>query len=182
MSYSESPSGLSKGGSTAAAAHGPEGSHLGPQNLYVFHDLEEAAAYAKSVNKPLFVDFTGHACVNCRKMEEQVWGEQGVIDKMRNDVVIASLYVDDKRELPADQQITVDFNGRPRKLKTIGTKWSHLQATKYLTNTQPYYVMLGPNGEDLSNGSADYEHHGSTEKFKSWLESGLELYKKAAKK
>jgi len=182
MSYSESPMGLggNGGGSSSAQAHGPEGTHRGPQGIFIFHDLDEGMAYAKEVGKPAFLDFTGHACVNCRKMEENVWGESGVIDIMQDDVVIISLHVDDKEELPAAEKIEVEYApGRFRILETIGNKWSALQTTKYKTNTQPYYIMLGPNGEDLSNGSADFENHGSAELFQAWLDEGLKLYKEA---
>ncbi|MBL4594266.1 MAG: thioredoxin family protein [Flavobacteriales bacterium] len=181
MSYSESPHGV--GGSaegSSASEHGPEGTHLGAQSLYLFHDLDEGLAYAKKVGKPAFLDFTGWACVNCRKMEENVWGEAGVLDIMREEVVIISLYVDEKEELPEEEQIEVEYApGKTRILRTIGNKWSTLQTTKYKTNTQPYYRMLGPNGEDLSNGSADYEHHGNKDDFKAWLDEGLKLYKEA---
>lgn len=182
MSYSESPHGVggSGNGSTASAEHGPEGTHLGAQGIYLFHDLDEGLAYAKKVGKPAFLDFTGWACVNCRKMEENVWGEPGVVDIMRNDVVIISLYVDDKEELPEEEKVEVEYApGRFTTLETVGNKWSALQTTKYKINTQPYYRMLGPNGEDLDNGSADYEHHGNRDDFKAWLEEGLKLYKEA---
>jgi thiol:disulfide interchange protein DsbD len=183
MSYSESPTGFggSGGGSSSSLEeHGPEGTHRGPQGIPVFHDMEEGMAYAKKIGKPAFLDFTGHACVNCRKMEENVWGEPGVIDILKDKVVIISLYVDDKRELPKEEQKEVEIApGKTRMLETVGNKWSYIQATKYKTNTQPYYRMLGPNDEDLANGSADYEHHGNTEDFKAWLEEGLKLYNEA---
>jgi thiol:disulfide interchange protein DsbD len=182
MEYSESPRGVgykalpsaSSGNNTTAHI---EGTHTGPQGLPVFHDLEEGLAHAKKVNKPVFLDFTGKACVNCRRMEEGVWGEPGVIEILRNDVVLVSLYVDDQRPLPTEEQFVTEQNGRKVNVTTIGKKWSHYQSTKYKTNTQPYYIMLGANGEDLSNGSADYEHHGNVEAFKKWLEEGLKLYK-----
>jgi len=182
MSYSESPHGVggSSGGGSSSSDHGPEGTHLGAQSLYLFHDLDEGLAYAKKVGKPAFLDFTGWACVNCRKMEENVWGEAGVLEIMRDKVVIISLYVDEKAELSKAEQIEVEIvPGKTRLLKTVGNKWSYYQTKNYKTNTQPYYRMLGPNGEDLSNGSADYEHHGNKEDFKAWLEEGLDLYKKA---
>lgn len=181
MSYSESPHGVGgSGGSGATQEHGPEGTHLGAQGLYLFHDLDEGLAYAKKVGKPAFLDFTGWACVNCRKMEENVWGESGVLEIMRDEVVIISLYVDEKAELPKEEQIEVEFApGKTRMLKTVGNKWSYYQTKNYKTNTQPYYRMLGPNGEDLSNGSADYENHGNKEDFKAWLDDGLKLYKEA---
>jgi thiol:disulfide interchange protein len=157
-----------------------EGSHPGPQNIPVFHNIEEAQSYAKSVNKPLFVDFTGYACQNCRKMEENVWGEPGIIDILRDRVVIVSLYVDDKTTLPPSEQGMFEYApGKSMEVTEIGHKWSLLQAKRYQTNTQPYYRMLGPNGEDLSNGSADYEHHKDPVNFKSWLDSGLSLYQAA---
>jgi thiol:disulfide interchange protein DsbD len=157
-----------------------EGTHPGPQKIPVFHDLVKAQAYAKSVNKPLFVDFTGYACQNCRKMEENVWGESGVLEILRDKVIIVSLYVDDKTSLPKEEQGVFEYApGKTMEVTEIGHKWSLLQATRYQTNTQPYYRMLGPNGEDLSNGSADYEHHKSPQDFKSWLDTGLTLYQSA---
>lgn len=182
MSYSESPHGVGRSGnnSSSAAEHGPEGTHLGAQGLYLFHDLEEGLAYAKKVGKPAFLDFTGWACVNCRKMEENVWGEAGVLEIMRDEVVIISLYVDEKAELPLEEQKEVEFApGKTRMLKTVGNKWSYYQTKNYKTNTQPYYRMLGPNGEDLANGSADYENHGNKDDFKAWLDEGLKLYNEA---
>ena len=178
MAYSESPNGVG-GSGNAIQQHGPEGTHVGPQGLPVFHDMDEGMAYAKKIGKPAFLDFTGHACVNCRKMEENVWGEPGVIEILRDNVVVISLYVDDKRDLPESEQKEVQVNGRTKKLRTIGNKWSYIQTVKYKTNTQPYYIMLGPNNEDLANGSADYEHHGNVSDFKAWLEKGLALYEKA---
>ncbi len=186
MSYSESPHGVggSGGGNSASIQeHGPEGTHLGAQGLYLFHDLDEGLAYAKKMGKPAFLDFTGWACVNCRKMEENVWGQPGVIDIMRDEVVIISLYVDEKAELPKEEQVEVEFApGKTRVLKTVGNKWSAYQTMNYQTNTQPYYRMLGPNGEDLANGSADYENHGNAEDFKAWLDEGLKLYTEAKAK
>ena len=182
MSYSESPRGFGGNGGAISSTQNsqPEGTHLGPQGIFIFHDLDEGLSYAKKVGKPAFLDFTGHACVNCRKMEENVWGEPGVIEIMKNDVVIISLHVDEKEELPTKEQIEVEYApGKTRILKTVGNKWSYLQTSKYNINTQPFYIMLGPNGEDLTNGSADYEHHGNRDAFKTWLEEGLKLYKEA---
>ena len=117
--------------------------------------------------------------------EESPWNRTGIIDDtvldiMKNEVVIISLYVDEKAELPVEEQVEVEYApGKNRILRTLGNKWSTLQTTKYKTNTQPYYRMLGPNGEDLSNGSADYENHGNRDDFKAWLDKGLKLYKEA---
>jgi thiol:disulfide interchange protein DsbD len=179
MQYSESPNGIGGSGSGHLATEEHiEGTHPGPQSIPVFHDLDKGLAYAKKVGKSAFLDFTGKACVNCRRMEEGVWGEPGVIEIMRNKVVIISLYVDDKRPLPLEEQEEVEVNGEMIKITTIGKKWSVFQSANYKTNTQPYYIMLGPNGEDLTNGSADYEHHGNVADFKGWLEEGLENYTK----
>ncbi len=182
MSYSESPLGFGgggSGGSNGGEEHGKD-MHLGPQNIMVFHDYDKALAHAKKVGKPLFVDFTGWNCVNCRKMEESVWGEPGVIEQLRNDVIIASLHVDERVDLPKSEWKTVEMGpGRFKEMRTYGDKWMHLQISKYKITSQPYYVMLGPNGEDLSNGPADYENHRNVSKFTSWLKNGVSLYNNA---
>ena len=179
LSYSESPSGIGTSENTNSHSENND-MHLGPQNIMVFHDLEKAEAYAKEVQKPLFVDFTGHACVNCRKMEEKVWGEPGILEILRDKMVIVSLYVDEKTALPASEHKELEYApGKKMKITQIGHKWSYLQTTRYKSNTQPYYRLLGPQNEDLDIGSADYEHHGNATDFKAWLEKGLEEYKKA---
>ena len=179
LSYSEAPQGFGNSQNTTELSSNKD-MHLGPQNIMVFHDLEKAEAYSKEVNKPLFVDFTGHACVNCRKMEEKVWGEPGVIEILRDKMIIVSLYVDEKTALPAAEHKELEYApGKKMKITEIGHKWSYLQTTRYKSNTQPYYRLLGPNSEDLEIGSADYEHHGNATAFKAWLEKGLEEYKKA---
>ena len=182
LTYSESPLGFTSEQNNRVPSENKD-MHLGPQNIMVFHDFDKAVAYAKEVNKPLFVDFTGHACVNCRKMEEKVWGELGVIEILRDKMVIVSLYVDEKTPLPASEHKVLEYApGKTMKITQVGHKWSYLQTTRFKSNTQPYYRLLGPNGEDLDVGSADYEHHGNTEDFKAWLEQGLVEYKKASDK
>jgi thiol:disulfide interchange protein DsbD len=178
LAYSESPQGV--GSSQSAQSHTDNPNmHLGPQNLQVFHDFDKAKSYAKKVNKPLFVDFTGHACVNCRKMEEKVWGEPGIIELLRDKMVIVSLYVDEKTALPKEEQGVKEYApGKTMSIREVGHKWSYLQATRYKSNTQPYYRMIGKGDQDLANGSADYEHHGNAEDFKAWLEKGIEEYQK----
>ncbi|MDG1429246.1 MAG: cytochrome c biogenesis protein CcdA [Crocinitomicaceae bacterium] len=177
--YAESPLGVGGGGGGSVAEHGPEGTHLGAQKLWLFDDLDKAQAYAKKEGKPLFLDFTGWNCVNCRKMEETVWGEPGVIEKLRDDVVVVSLYVDERTKLPKDQQRIEKVNGEDFPIKTIGDKWMFKEISEYEIATQPYYRLLGPNGEDLDNGSADYENHSSPADFQKWLEEGIKLYKEA---
>jgi thiol:disulfide interchange protein len=181
--YSESPQGVGGGGTGAPAHIEGQETHPGPHNLPLFHDYDKALAYAKKVNKPLFIDFTGKACVNCRKMEGNVWGKPGVIEILRDKVVIVSLYVDDKTELPKAEHKRVEYApGKFKNITEVGEKWSYFQASKYKKNTQPYYIMIGPDGEDLSNGGADYEHHGSTPLFKKWLDEGMAAYGKASSK
>jgi len=177
-SYSESPFGFSDSKINGSSLQKvPEGAKLTPKGIYVFDDLDKGLAYAKKVHKPAFLDFTGYACVNCRKMEDNVWGQPGVIDIMRDKVVIISLHVDDKKPLPIEEQKEVEFApGKTRILKTYGNKWSYIETSRYQTNTQPYYRMLGPNNEDLANGPADYQHTGNAKDFKKWLEQGLKLY------
>lgn len=179
--YAESPYGVggSSPASTSSTTEHVEGMHLGPQNIMVFDDYDLAIAHAKKVGKPLFVDFTGKTCVNCRKMEQSVWGEPGIIEHLRNDVVIVSLHVDDPKELPKEEQMVVDQGGRKKTLLTYGDKWMHKEIVEYNITAQPYYVMIGPNGEDLSNGSASFETHSAPSDFKDWLKEGLELYKTA---
>ena len=178
MSYSESPGGIGFSSNDNYSKNTNENTHSGPQGLPVFHDLDEGLAYAKSVNKPTFLDFTGHACINCRKMEEKVWGEEDVINILRDSVVIISLYVDDKRELPEDQHFEQEIApGKIISVTTIGDKWSAYQAKTYKSLSQPYYRMLDKNGDDLSNGSADYLNHGNRQDFLKWLRTGLKQYR-----
>lgn len=182
LNYSESPLGVGYmplSNSETGSIEIPEGTHLGPQNIYVFNDFDMAKAYAKKVGKPLFVDFTGHNCVNCRKMEQSVWGEPGIINHLRNDVVIASLHVDERIKLPKEEQIEVELSpGKKKVLKTTGDKWMYKQIKEYQVTAQPYYVMLDDEGNTLPNGSADYQNHSNPEVFKSWLKDGLNAYKK----
>ena len=177
--YSEAPGGFGGAAHVVTSSETTADMHLGPQNIQVFHDLDKAKAYALKVGKPLFVDFTGHNCVNCRKMEESVWGEPGIIDHLKEDVVIASLHVDERVDLPKAEQKTVELvPGKFKKLITTGDKWMYLQIKDYKISSQPYYVMLDAEGKQIANGAADYQHHSSPSVFKEWLEKGLALYKK----
>ena len=143
-----------------------------PLNLDVFFDYEEGMAYAKEVNKPVMIDFTGHACVNCRKMEASVWPDKDVYSRLANDYVIIQLYVDDKTALPLEEQIVSSFSGK--KIKTIGNKWSDFQASRFNANSQPYYVLLNTNGEMLAEPKgADY----NADSYLRFLDSGIEEFK-----
>lgn len=180
LSYSESPTGFGATSQLKIEQKHTEGMHLGPQGIQVFHDFDLAQAYAVEVDKPLFVDFTGHNCVNCRRMEQSVWGEPEIIDMLRDEVVIVSLHVDERIKLPKNEIKTVEIApGRMKTLITTGDKWMYKQIHDYKVTAQPYYIMKGPKGEDLGNASADYEHHSNPKDFEKWLRTGLQLYQKA---
>ncbi len=178
MQYSESPFGVgnSQGGG-AIAVHEEEGQHLGPQGIMVFHDYEEGMAYAKEVKKAAVVDFTGWACVNCRKMEEQVWSDANVKSMLSNDVVLISLHVDEREELPESEKYETTLAGKTKKVKTTGDKWMVLQANTYGTNSQPYYVFLNHDEKQMVE-PANYQDYGSVELFTDWLNRGLKEFKK----
>ncbi|MAT54208.1 MAG: hypothetical protein CMN32_06975 [Saprospirales bacterium] len=146
-----------------------------PQNLNCFKDFEEGLAYAKKMNKPIMIDFTGHACVNCRKMEEHVWPTKQVYKYLRDDYVLISLYVDEKIDLPKEEQVEVPMkSGGTRKLRTTGHKWQHFQTEYFNNNSQPYYVLLSPDGKML-NKPAPYTP--DENEYAAFLECGLQRFK-----
>ncbi|MFI5218206.1 MAG: protein-disulfide reductase DsbD family protein [Bacteroidia bacterium] len=147
--------------------------HDCPHNLNCFHDYDEGLAYAKTQGKPVMIDFTGWSCVNCRKMEDNVWSDSKVLKKLLNDYVLISLYVDDKETMPVEKQYTSATTGK--KIKTTGNKWSDFQATKYQTNSQPYYVLLD-NNEKLLAKPRGYTPDITT--YTQFLDEGLCRYEK----
>lgn len=175
MTYSESPYGVgnSKGGGAASGQILPVGAHLGAHDLIAFEDYEKGMAYAKSVNKPVLLDFTGFACVNCRKMEDYVWSKPEVLSLLKDKVVLISLYVDDKRELPENEKYTSKETGK--EIKTIGNKWSDFQITNYKANAQPYYIVLDSEGNRLSEPVG---YTPDATEYKNWLENGIAKFKK----
>jgi thiol:disulfide interchange protein DsbD len=144
-----------------------------PHNLPCFHDYDKALAYAKKVKKPLMIDFTGWACVNCRRMEEQVWSDPRVLQRLRDDVVLVSLYVDEKLELPESEQIEVQLGTKIKKLKTIGDKWAFFQVSRYKTNSQPYYVIVD-NNENMLVEPTGYDP--DVEKYIQWLDEAKQKF------
>lgn len=138
-----------------------------------FKDYEQGMAAAAAEGKPVVVDFTGFGCVNCRKMEAAVWTDPQVADKLNNDFILISLYVDDKQ--PLDKPIEVVENGRKRTLRTVGDKWSYLQRSKFGANAQPFYVILDNKGMPLA-GSYSYDENISH--YTDFLNKGLSNYKK----
>lgn len=150
-----------------------------PLGLNCFKDFEEGVAYAKVENKPILLDFTGWACVNCRKMEENVWSESDIYPILKEEYVLISLYVDDRKELPEDQQFDFQYeSGRVKTIETIGQKWGTFQTLNFNAASQPYYVLLSPDLEVLNNAV----QYTDRDTYKTWLNSGLEKYKIQAKK
>ena len=172
--YSESPLGIGGSGvSNTSPEELPKGAKLGPHGIIVFDDYENGLAYAKSVNKPIMLDFTGHACVNCRKMENNVWSDEKVLPILKNEVVLISLYVDDKRPLPANKQF-VTASGD--KIETIGDKWTEFMISKYKTNTQPLYVITDLEGNNLNSLKPTISYV-DTEEYLIWLKEGISNFK-----
>ncbi len=157
----------------------PEGAHPEscPHGLNCFHDYDQGLAYAKQVNKPILLDFTGWACANCRKMEENVWSDPGVMQRLREDFVLISLYVDDRELLPESEQRISDVTGK--KIKTIGNKWSEFQAIHYKSNAQPYYLILGHQNLVPLHEFAAYTP--SIPDYTNWLDRGKQLFYDAQK-
>jgi thiol:disulfide interchange protein len=144
-----------------------------PHELKGFYDYDDALAYSKEIGKPLFIDFTGYACANCRKMEENVWPKPEVLEKLKNNFVIASLYVDDKKELPKEKQYTSKYDDELK--VTVGDKNMDLEITKYNNNAQPYYIIEDSNGKSIVKQPIGYT---SKEEFMKFLDEGIGNYKK----
>ena len=171
QTYSESPMGFF--GNSATSEEGlPDGAEIGPHGLTVFTDYEIGLAYAKTVNKPVMLDFTGYACVNCRKMENNVWSDEKVLNVLKNDVVLISLYVDDKRELPKSEQTVSKETGN--EITTIGDKWTEFIIIKYKTNTQPFYVLIDLKEEKLNT---PISYTPNIDEYLSWLNDGISKFK-----
>lgn len=147
-----------------------------PLGLQGFFDFEEAKAYALKVNKPLFIDFTGHGCVNCRKMEENVWSDPQVLKRLQEKYVVVALYCDDKTELPSEQWYVSKVDGQEK--KTLGDQNLDFQITRFNSNAQPHYVLLDPRNDasPMVNPvafDADINH------FVSFLDQGITIYQAA---
>lgn len=180
LDYSESPYGVGNsktGGAFVSndAQELPDGGHLlAPHQILAFNDYDKGLAYAKEVGKPIMLDFTGWACVNCRKMEQNVWPKDKVLNILKNEVVLISLYVDDKRKLEEDE--VIESKLKPGKqLKYIGQKWSEFQTIKYKTNTQPFYALMGHDEEDLN---APVGYTPDAQEYLAWLREGVDNFEK----
>lgn len=177
MNYSESPYGVGftkTGGNSTTYNESdfPEHAELGPHDILAFLDYEAGLAYAKKEGKPVMIDFTGKACINCRKMEERVWSEPQILGKLKNDLVIISLYVDIKEKLPEEEQYTSETTGK--RIRTVGNKWSDFQIERYGVNAQPYYVLIDHN-EEMLNQPASYMP--DVDEYEAWLKEGIANFK-----
>ena len=170
--YSEAPYGIH--GEVPEVPDGwPPSTKAHGHGIYVVTDYNEALEFSKQEGKPLLIDFTGWACVNCRKMEENVWVDSKVLPLMTEEFIIASLYVDDLTELPSR------YNGERGKdgelFTTVGDKWMDFQVTKYKEVTQPMYVVVDGNENNVS-GKANYQTHSDPVDFQKWLEVSIKKY------
>jgi thiol:disulfide interchange protein len=182
--YSESPEGFGRKADVISSNNNShstdlaEHMHKGPNGIPAFDDYYHALEYSKKVNKPMMIDFTGWTCVNCRKMEAQVWSDPEVKRRLSEDFILVSLYVDDKKNLPAELQKEVDWFGDKRILERVGDRWSYLQNTKYLSSTQPQYWIIDGDEKHYSD-STSYDP--DIQKYIAWLDKGLAKFKEAKK-
>jgi thiol:disulfide interchange protein DsbD len=141
-----------------------------PLGINCFQDFEEGLAYAKEVNKPILLDFTGWACVNCRKMEENVWSDPDVFPIIKNNYVLISLYTDDREELPESEQFNFQFDsGRVKEIHNIAQKWGTFQDVNFNSISQPFYVLLSPDLKVLNTTIQNSD----IPTYKNWLLEGL---------
>ena len=168
--YAENPNGFGSGSAPSGDQKLSEDAHC-PLNLPCFNDLEEARVYSLQAGKPLLLDFTGWGCVNCRKMEEEVWSRPEVRKRLAEDVVLVSLYVDERTPLGEGEVRQSETSGKT--IKTIGQKWADLQAQYFNANAQPYYVLMDPKVKAPAaiNGHAAYDSDARV--FLDWLDQGL---------
>src|SRR5690606_23067581 len=145
-----------------------------PHGIDAFYDYEQALEYARQVDKPVLLDFTGWSCVNCRKMEESVWPDPQVLKRLKEDYILVSLYVDDRTELDPTEHYVSSFSGK--KIRRVGQKWSDFQASHFGTNAQPYYVVIDSDGNQLVPAQAYNEDIQNYIKF---LDSGIAAYQQS---
>ncbi|WP_299161937.1 cytochrome c biogenesis protein CcdA [uncultured Eudoraea sp.] len=144
-----------------------------PLGLNCFKDFEEGLAYAKKESKPILLDFTGWACVNCRKMEENVWSEPDIYEILNEDYVLISLYIDDRKLLPENERFDYKFDsGRVKNIESIGEKWGTFQTLNFGAASQPYYVLLSPDLEVLNSSIQNAD----SETYRNWLQLGLKNF------
>ena len=174
MTYSESPQGFGNKSASNNDSEIPEGAVYTVHNLVSFEDYDQGLAYAKKVNKPVLIDFTGKQCVNCRLMENNVWSDEKVLSILKRDVVLISLYGDNKKELPKGEWYTSEENGN--EINTIGEKWSEFQIQRFNNNSRPFYVLLNPKDEKKLNTPVPYTPN--IQEYIAWLNNGISKFKK----
>lgn len=146
-----------------------------PLGIDCFKDFDEGLAFAKKHNKPILLDFTGWACVNCRKMEENVWSEPDIFPILKEDYVLISLYVDDRKELPEAQQFDFQYDsGRVKRIENIAQKWGTFQDINFNAVSQPFYVLLSPDLEVLNSSIQNSD----ADTYRLWLLEGLQNFEK----
>lgn len=182
LEYSESPHGFGGSHTKATTANIPKDDEfdkymeINKNGIVHFkNDYDKALAYARKVGKPLLIDFTGHACANCRKTEDYVWPDPEVIKRLNNDVVLVSLYVDDKRSLDPKDYMTVNWYGKEREITDIGDKFKYMEESIYKQSTQPLYVLVDENEKPLNSARG---YNSSIEDYIKWLDEGIRNYKK----
>jgi thiol:disulfide interchange protein len=183
LEYSESPHGF--GGSSAGAsaqaslpADAEFSKYMEVNKNGIVHfknDYEHALAYSKKVGKPLLIDFTGHACANCRKTEDYVWPDPEVTKRLNNDVVLVSLYVDDKRALDPKDYMKVQWYGKEREITDIGDKFKYMEEKLYGQSSQPLYVLVDGNEQVIAPIRG---YNPSIPEYITWLQDGIDKYKK----
>lgn len=183
LEYTEAPDGFGGTKSNINSSNSnssslPKHMHRGPNGIPAFDDYYFALDYSKKVGKPIMIDFTGKACINCRKMEAEVWSNPEVKRRLAEDFILVSLYVDKKNELPLDLQTEVLWNGSGRKLKSVGDRWSYLQNTKYQSSTQPQYWIIDGDENHFSDSSS---YDSDIDKYIEWLDKGLGKFKNKKK-
>lgn len=174
LNYSESPNGFhASAGGTVQEGTLPEGAVYIVHNIPAFHDYEKGLAYAKKVNKPILIDFTGNVCTNCRLMEDNVWSDPAILSILKNDVVLVSLICDSRTKLPQSEVFESKYSGR--EITTVGEKWGDFEIGRYNSNARPYYVLLKTDESKL-NEPVGYTP--DIEEYRNWLQSGLASFKK----
>ena len=173
ISYSESPYGI-HGHAPEKDDDLPETAHYHGHGIWQIRDYKDGLEYAKKVGKPVFLDFTGFACVNCRKMEENTWPEPGVLELLKDEFVVVSLFVDDRTDLSAEQKEAYK-SWMDASITNRGSLWKKMEQKNYEEVTQPMYVILDHNERSL-NGKANYDTHSDPELFSKWLNEGLKKF------
>lgn len=174
LNYSESPFGFGgSSGNSGIDNEMPSGAVKTVHGLMAFEDYDKGLAYAKQVGKPLLLDFSGRVCTNCRKMEEYVWVDPKVLQILKNDVVLVSLFCDEQIDLPENEHYISKYSGR--KITTVGKKWSDFQQVRFNANARPYYVLLDSDGNQIP-GHNPIGYTPDVAEYEQWLKSGIAKY------